>query len=245
MKKFPTTSMNSIRSLLAFLLVTAVLHLPATVAFASPPGSPVTLATLRVAGDVKVNDVLAFSGQTILSGSHVVTASKSQSIFELGNFTRLSLSEQTDLALDFSAANISGSLRQGEVRAFIPADRTLSIVTPDGVVATDSCEAVVFRVLVAADGTRVSVDSGHVALQAGNERRVLAAGETLSTARSGLPKPVAGQGFSKNERLGIVAGIGGGVALLLVALLVGNPEPELNFGGCAIVPSPGAPTTCP
>ncbi len=242
MQKFPTTSMNSIRRLLAFLLATAVLNLPAAVAFASPPGAP--LATLRVAGDVTVNDIPAISGQTILSGSRVVTAGKSQSIFELGNFTRLSLSAESDLALDFSAASISGSLQHGEVHAFIPADRSLSIVTPDGVVATDSCGAVVFRVQVAADGTRVSVDSGRVELQAGNNRRMLAAGEAFSTARNGLPKPVPGQGLSKNERLGIAAGIGGGVALLLVALLVGEPEEELNFGGCAIVFSPGAPTTC-
>lgn len=238
MKKFPTTSLNSFRRLLAFLLVTAVLNLSATIAFASPPGPPVALATLRVAGNVTVNDQPAFSGQTILSNSHVVTASKSQSIFELGNFTRVSLSEQTDLALDFSAANISGSLRQGEVHAFIPADRTLSIVTPDGVVATDSGEAVVFRVKIAADGTRISVDSGRVELQAENNKRVLAAGETFSTARDTSPKPVPGQALSKNERIGIMAGIGGGVALLLVALLVGEPDEELNFGGCDITLSP-------
>lgn len=52
---------------LALTLVMAVLSLPATVAFASSTSSPVALGTVRVAGNVTVNDLPAVSGETILS----------------------------------------------------------------------------------------------------------------------------------------------------------------------------------
>ncbi len=170
-----------LQRLIALLLALTVFNLSATVAFASLPGSAVAFGTLKVSGGVTVNEDQALSGQTIPSGSHIITASKSNSILELGNFTRLILSEQTDLALDFTAASIAGSLREGGLRASIPAARTLSITTPDGVVATDSSQAVVFTVQVKADGTRISVETGRVELRVGNNRRVLAAGERFST----------------------------------------------------------------
>ena len=100
-------------------------------------------------GDVKVNELPASSGQTMLSSSRIVTGSESNSAVELGKFTRLMVSERTELALDFSAI-VFGSLRKGEVRAFMPAARALSIITPGGVVAIDSSHAALVR--VQADG---------------------------------------------------------------------------------------------
>jgi hypothetical protein len=141
------------------------------------------------------------------------------------------------LALDFSAAKLSGSLRQGEIRAFIPATRNLRIMTPDGVVATDSSQTVVFSVQVGTSGTRLSVEKGRIELRSGNNRRVLTAGETFSTACDSFAVPALPQNLSKGERAGIFAGIGAGIAILLVAITVGEHREMLNFGGCAIAPS--------
>ena len=61
------------------------------------------------------------------------------------------------------------------------------------------------------------------------------AGETFSTVgeKSMLPPQ---QNLSSNERLGVVAGIGAGMAVLLILLTGGHEEEE--FGGCVIVLSP-------
>jgi hypothetical protein len=226
-----------VRSLIALSLATAILNLSATVTFASPPKPAVPNGVLKLSGVVTVDDFRAVSGQTIFSGSNIVTGSKSSSILELGNLTRLVLSEQTELALDFSAASISGSLRRGEIRAFLPSARSLSIATPDGTVVTDSTQTTVFRVQVESNATRLSVDSGRVELRAGSDRRVLAAGETFSIARNSLVVPVPQQNLSKTGKVGIIAGIGAGIAILLIAIIGGDPRETDEFGGCVIVPS--------
>jgi hypothetical protein len=243
MKIFTTTLRFGVRRLLAFSLTLVILNLPA--AFAST-GPAEAFGTLKVRGDVTVNDVPALSGQTILSSSRIVTASSSDSVLELGNFTRLTLAEETELALDFCAASISGTLGQGELRAFIPAARTMSITTADGVVATDSTQAAVFSVRAEPNGTRISVETGRVELRSGNNRRVLAAGETFSTTRDSFAGLTPQQNLSHNQRLGIIAGIGTGIAILLTAITLGRSDETENFGGCAIVLSSidGNPSGC-
>jgi ferric-dicitrate binding protein FerR (iron transport regulator) len=192
---------------------------------------------LKVSGVVTVNDLPAKSGQTILSGSCIVTASDSNSVLELGKFTRLVVAEQTELALDFSDAMISGSLRKGGVRAFIPAARALTILTPDGVVATDSSQAAVVSILVEDGGTRLSVESGRVELQTKNSVRSALAGETLTIAGEGLGGPPPQQNLNRAEKIGIIAGIGTGLAIIL-NVIIGRDQQEEEFGGCVIILSP-------
>lgn len=234
MKIFTTTLRYGVRRLLALSLTLVILNLPAAFASAGPAEA---FGTLKVRGDVTVNEVPALSGQTILSRSHIVTVRSSDSVLELGNFTRLTLSEQTELALEFTAASISGSLGQGEVHAFIPAARTMSITTADGVVATDSAQAAVFSVRAEANGTRISVETGRVELRSGNNRRVLAAGETFSTNHDSFAVLTPHQDLSHNQRLGIFAGIGTGLAILLTAITLGRSNETETFGGCIIVSS--------
>jgi len=226
----------------------AILNLSASFALAAHPDEAAARGTLEASGVVTVNDLPALSGQTIFSGSYIVTASRSLSVLELGDLTRLMMSEQTELALDFSVPRISISLRQGEVRAFIPAARTLSITTADGVLTSDSSQAVVFRVQVEAGFTHISVETGRVELRAGDSHRTVAAGETFFTDCDSGAAPEPQQNLNKGKRIGIIAGIGTGVAAILIAILGRNKEepPDPVYGGCVVVPS-GAndpPGTC-
>lgn len=216
-------------------VLVALLNLSVTAALASPPKKATVFGALTVSGVVTVNEVVAMDGATILSGSHIITASKADSVLELGNFTRLILFEQTDLKVDFSADSISGSLREGRVRAFIPADRSLILETPDGEIVTDSCAPVLFSVQVQDKVSRISVETGRVELRSGNDRRTLGAGETFSISPGSLNASVVPQDLNKKEGLGIVAGFGASLAILLIAI-TGREKTE-EFGGCAIVPS--------
>jgi ferric-dicitrate binding protein FerR (iron transport regulator) len=233
----PQTFLYRLRRLTALSLAATVLNLSAAVSFAAPPGASAALGTLRVSGVVTVNDLRALSGQTILSNSHIITASKSISILELGNFTRLIMSEQTEFALDFSATSVMGSLRHGEVRVFMPAARTLTIETPDGVIATDSSQTAVLSLEVKPGFTHISIETGRAELRVGKSRRVLAAGETFLTDCDGLAMPAPLPHIGTTGRVGIFAGIGVGLASLLTAITGRKPKEVLDFGGCVIAPS--------
>jgi ferric-dicitrate binding protein FerR (iron transport regulator) len=239
--------MSRTRRFIAFSLALAVLNLSAGVALAALPGSGASLATLRVSGEVTVNELRALSGQTILPNSSIITASNSKSILELGNFTRLILSAQSELAVDFSAASIAGSLRRGELRAFMPAARGLNITTPHAVLATDARQPAVFTVQVHAGFTQISVETGRVELRVGKTSRVLGAGETFLTDCDSLAVPAPPhQNLDNAGKVGIIAGIGTGVAVLLTLLIGRDHEEELDFGGCVIILSPtnDPPGTC-
>lgn len=189
-----------------------------------------------MSGDVTVNELRALSGQTILPNSSIVTGSNSKSVLELGNFTRLILSEQTEFTVDFSAASVAGSLRRGEMRAFMPAARALSITTPHGALTTDPGQPAVFKVDVQAGFTEISVESGRVQLRVDKATRVLAAGETLLTDCDNLSVPASlHQNLDSSGKVGIIAAIGVGVASLLTAITGKNPKEVLDFGGCVVV----------
>jgi ferric-dicitrate binding protein FerR (iron transport regulator) len=225
----------NLRRMIALAVAAGVFNLSAVGVFASSRGSAASLGLLRVSGVVTVNELPALSGLTIFSGSHIITSRGASSVLELGKQTRLVLSEQTELALDFSEEAISGLLERGVVHAYMPANRRLTLTTPAGVVTTDFSQKAAVNITVENGDTHISVEQGRVELRSGKHTRSVVAGETFSTVgeRSMLPPQ---QILSSNERLGVVAGIGAGMAVLLILLTGGHEEEE--FGGCVIVLSP-------
>ncbi|HEV7744062.1 MAG TPA: FecR domain-containing protein [Pyrinomonadaceae bacterium] len=224
-----------VRRLIALSVVMGVLNLSASGVFANSPNRAESLGTIQVSGGVTVNDVPATSGLTLTSGSYIVTSGGSSSILELGNLTRFLLSEQTELALDFSAESISGTLQTGGLHIFVPASRVFTINTPTGVIAADGSEMVAVKIQLTAGETRISVEQGRVELRSGNSKRWVLAGETLSNTESRSTLPIPQQNLSQGKRIGILAGIGGGLAILLLVL---SGDRELDFGGCVITLSP-------
>ncbi|HEV7682838.1 MAG TPA: FecR domain-containing protein [Pyrinomonadaceae bacterium] len=231
-----TASKWNVRRLIALSVAIGVLNLSALGVSANSPNRAEPLGTIQVNGDVTVDNVPALSGLTITSGSHIVTSSGSSSILDLGNLTRFLLSEQTELALDFSAENISGTLQSGGLHVFVPVNRALTLNTPTAVIATDGSEMVAINIQLIDGDTRISVEQGRVELRSGNSKRSLVAGETVSNAESRSSLPIPQQNLSQGKRIGILAGIGGGLAILLLAITLGDAEDD--FGGCVITVSP-------
>ena len=222
MKNSLKASSWNVRRLIALSVAMGVINLSALGVFADSPNRAESLGTIQVSGGVTVNDAPAISGLTITSGSHIVTSSRSSSILELGNLTRFRLSEQTELALDFSAKSISGTLQSGGLHVFVPANRTLTLSTPTGVIATDGSEMVAVNIQLTDGDTRISVEQGRVELRSGNSKRSLGAGEALSYAGGKSKLPIPQQNLSQTKRIGLLAAIGGGVAILLLALTLGE-----------------------
>lgn len=241
-----------IRRSLAILSVAAALNLslPLMPGIYTAAGRDAAIArvasgTIRVAGSVSIDGVQGMSGQTIFPGSQITTAERSESIIDLGKLTRLRLLPETDLSLDFSSARVSGTLRQGALRGFIPAGLPVNIHTEGGELVTDPSEATEFTVRVTGTTTEVSVKTGHVELRSENELKMVGAGEVLTT--SGVPQNPSedeDDGLSKAEKIGLLAGIGGVAAILLTAFK-GPVEEEFEFGECVDILSGPSTGICP
>jgi ferric-dicitrate binding protein FerR (iron transport regulator) len=201
------------------------------------PASPAR-AMLRASGAVKVSDLPAPSGLTIFSGSRIVTAAKSAAIVELGGNNRLILSEQTELALDFSAESVSGSLTEGSVQAFLSTAKPLTLHTPAGVVVTDANDVAALSVQVNDAATVITVERGRAQLRSEKQIRTLLPGETFTAAGNCPALPTPGNHLSSKAKVGLVAGIGAGLAILLFAITGNDDEDTEEFGGCVIILSP-------
>lgn len=242
---------GSIRRSLAILIVAASLNLslPLMPGVFTVAGSDATIArvasgTIRVAGSVSIDGVQGMSGQTIFPGSQITTAERSESIIDLGKFTRLRLLPETDLTLDFSPTRISGTLREGALRGFIPVGLPVNIHTEGGELVTDPSEATEFTVQVIGETTEVWVKTGHIELRSENDLKMVGAGEVLTTP--GFPQSPSkdeDDGLSKAEKIGLLAAIGGVAAVLLTVFKGREEDEELDFGGCVIILS--GIQTCP
>lgn len=206
--------------------------------FASPrPGAAIATGIMSVAGTVTIDGVRGTSGQTIFPGSQVATSEGSESIIHLGKFTRLRLLAETDFTLDFSGESISSSLGKGAVRAFIPAGIPVSIKTAEGELRTDPSQPSEFIVQVEGENTKVSVKTGRVELRTETDIQAVSAGEVFTTATGSQTEPEEEEGLTDRQKVGIFAAIGGAAAILIIVLRGREKEEELQFGGCAIVPS--------
>jgi hypothetical protein len=226
------TSRRNARRAVAVGIATAILNLSATVAFASPgPGSSIFTGMIDVGGVVTINGLPAISGQTLFSGSSIVTAQRSESTLDLGNLTRLQLDAETDLTLEFSRSGLSASLENGSLHGFIPVGVRADIITADASVATDARQPAAFSIQVDSCTTTISVQTGRVEIRTGNKMRSVTAGQSFSTAYGSLIPPAPQQNPGNHKRVGLFAGIGAAIAVLLVAITGRDAKPG---GGCPL-----------
>ena len=218
---------RSARQAIALCLVAVVLHLSTMAAFASDE-SPLAFATGEVtaAGDVSVNGAPAITGQTLFSGSVIATTQNSLSTLSLSNLSRLELTAETTLKLDFSAANVAGSLDTGQVRVSVPPALSASITTANASIMADAAAPAVFNIEVERGTTTVSVQAGRVEMRVGDRTHVVAAGESLAASANSVVEPPA-QSSNRRRRAAwwlIGAGV---VATVVIILLATRDDAEL------------------
>ncbi|MBC8032093.1 MAG: hypothetical protein H7Z16_18560 [Pyrinomonadaceae bacterium] len=231
---------GNFRRVVTFLAAVTLLNMslppvPGVFATARGSDSPAT-GVIQVAGTVTIDGAKGTSGQTVFPGSQIVTSENSESIIDLGKFTRLRLSPETDFMLDFSRTNISGALDKGVVRGFIPAGLPVNIKTAGGELVTDPSQPAEFIVQVIGENTQISVKAGRVELRTENKLHTVGAGEVFATAAGSQTQPDEEDGLTKGAKIGIFAAIGAAATILTIALR-GRDAPEPQFGNCVIVPS--------
>jgi hypothetical protein len=238
----PKIFVSLLRRAAIFCFALAVFNLPsATVLGADERTETIPTGELTIAGGAHVDDVPAISGQTVFNGSTFRVAAASHSTITLGNHTRLELSAETILKLDFSKDQVAGVLKAGRVRVFAPAGVRARLITEDATTLTDSRQPSVFSVESGRDGgTTISVETGQVEMSEGNRRQLVCAGEFLSTAAVSSDTVVnARQHMSGGTKAGLALGIAGVIAIITLIFTGRSKEESLSFGGC-VPGSPGA-----
>lgn len=236
---FPTASSlrRGGRQATALLIATAVLSLYAPTSSAAPNlNSTPAIGAITVTGVVQINGLPVISGQTILSGSSIRTSTGAEATLELGNLARLKLEAETSLTLESSKLSLSASVDSGVVRALVPGGIRADIRTADASIRTDGSQFAVFSVLADSRNTTLSVQTGRLEIRSGNKVRSVSSGESFSTGGAPLP-PGPQQNLSQRKKIGLFLGIGGAVAILLIALTGKEKGEEMLFGGCVIASS--------
>ncbi|HEX8650656.1 MAG TPA: hypothetical protein VF708_07430 [Pyrinomonadaceae bacterium] len=199
---------------------------------------------LTMAGAVHVDDAPAIPGQTIFTGSIFRVAAASRATLTLGNHTRLELSAETVLKLDFTESEAACALRAGRVRIMAPAGITARLMTKDAALRSDSGQPAIFSVESGSDGrTIIFVETGEVEMSVGDRAQSVSAGQTLSILGASATLTNGRQHLGAVKRNVLEFGLVG-VLSVVTLLLAGNGggEPdELTFGGTVCVLSPGAP----
>ena len=234
------------RRAVAIGLFTAMLHLTAMVPLASSPEGEIFSGRVRIGGQVTIDDVPTVLSQTIFSGTRIVTAHKSQSTIYLGSESRLDLHPESALFLEFSNSDISATLTNGKLSAFVPLGVSTIIRTNDAAIVIDSCESAVFSIHVTPDGTNVTVETGRVEVVSRNTRTSVKGGERLLSGSDQLLVTGAPQALDDNKLGWVIGGIGAAIGVVLVAI-AGRPREEaLDFGGCVTVSgNTDPPPVCP
>jgi hypothetical protein len=233
------------RQATALLIAMAVIGLCVPASSAAPnPDSKPAIGAITVNGVVQINGLPVISGQTIFSGSSIRTSTEAESTLELGNLARLKLEAETSLTLESSKLSLSASLDNGAVRALVPGGIQADIRTADASITTDAGQLAVFSVLGDSCSTTLSVQAGRVDIRSGNKMKSVSSGESFSTSGTSLA-PGPQHNFNNRKKFGLLVGIGGAIAILLIALTGEKHVDETpSFGGCVIVPSGDAVGGC-
>lgn len=225
------------RQVIAILVAAAILSLYASAGSAAPKLiSTPAIGTVRAIGVVQINGSPVISGQTLFSGSSIRTSTESDSTLNLDNLARLGIEAETSLTLESSKLGLSASIDEGAVCALVPGGVQAGIITADASITTDASQPAAFTLQVDSCSTTVSVQTGQVKIRSANYERSLLAGETLSTGDAQLP-PGTRNNLSNGKKVGLVIGIGGAIAILLIALTRQEPVVDGPFGGTVIAPS--------
>ena len=229
--------MKNFRLCTALLIVTAI-NLSLSTVWATPHADAKSIDTtgiMSIAGTVTVDGTPAVSGQTLFTGSRIAIAEKSQSIVDLGSGTRFVLASETDLTLDFSKTNIASFLGKGKLRGFVPAGLPLTLRTADAELTTDASQPAAFTVQFLGHTTMVNVQKGRVEVRVGERLQSVGAGRVFSSAPGFSGQTESPDDDDDKKKIGIFVAIGAAAAILAVALIGRDKDPEDEFGDCVII----------
>ena len=194
-------------SMICGLLITVFLCLCAV--GQSTAQTPRAAGEISFARQVTINGRPVGAGGTVFSHSQIKTANRGGATLNLGKVGRMELGADTDYLLAFSAAQLAGELKSGQLMISLAAGIGLELATPKGTVFTDGGKAAVLTVEMNGDTARVAALMGEARIVAGGRAERVTAGNELT-----LGAKTQGTGVWQHKPLliaGAAAGAGGAV----------------------------------
>lgn len=209
----------------------------------SPAINDRATAFVALSGVATINGQPVMQGQTLWSNSTAVTSRKSELLANFQNGAHVRLEPETNVEISFTESTINAFISEGRVDSVVPSGVAVQFTTSDSTISNESADHAEFTVVADECQTTLFLTSGCLTVSNPGKTARLVAGETFTTEN----EPQSSQQFlSKKKKIGLFMAIGAAITIVLLAATGGNDStPTDSFGGCVIVPSPGAPTTCP
>ncbi|HEX7721801.1 MAG TPA: hypothetical protein VF397_06560 [Pyrinomonadaceae bacterium] len=200
-------------------------------------------AFVALSGVATINGQPVMQAQTLWSNSTAATSRGSELLAYFKNGAHVRLEPETKVEISFTESTISAFINEGRVDSVAPSGIAVQFTTSDSTISNDSADRAEFTIIADECHTTLFVTGGRLTVSNSGKTASLVAGDTFTTES----KPQFSQQFlSKKKKIGLFVGIAAAIAIVLLAATGGNDStPTDNFGGCVIVPSPGAPTSCP
>jgi hypothetical protein len=223
------------RKMLSIGLMVAVGGFYTTVtssALAQSQGGKRSAGELSVTGSVTINGTSAISGATVFSESRIRTASNSSAIINLGRLGRLQLGPESEMTVRFADGALGGNLTAGRAVANAPVGVAVSIVTSEGVAASNGSKSAALAVDVTCGNTRVLTARSEATLTSGTKVETIVPGKEVAVGQakgtcSRIATSSLGTGLSTGALAAlIIAGIGGGVGGAIAVSQSDNVAPS-------------------
>jgi hypothetical protein len=213
------------RRLVAIWLAAAVLCLPLSQTLKAGESTGMKPSGgLTTRGVSRIDGMEAISGETIFSGSNITTEQNATATVSLGKLGRVEILSDSGLWLDFGETGVTGTLATGGVDVSLPAGVPGAVTTGEASVIANGNEPALFSVTTRDDETIVTAQAGQVQVRAFGKTQQLTAGQTASAGHSALnlnpsqPQIPGAQNLSGRAKAGIIAGIGGAIAIVWWAI---------------------------
>jgi ferric-dicitrate binding protein FerR (iron transport regulator) len=228
---------------MAILLIVSILSVSAVSSGLAASGGRALGGALYARGTVNVNGQRATDGQTLFANSRVSTEKNSESLITFGNGSRLNLSAQSDLTIEYSETRVFLSLETGRVLIDIPEGVALNFETADLAINKQSTGEAILQIESSeCGGTRLDVRSGQLEVHHYGRSELINERETLLTMSATVTPQGAKTPSYGKSKLGIFSAIGGAVAIVLAVALGPHDQPAdipLDLGGgVSVNPSP-------
>lgn len=174
-----------LQALIAGLLATlGSFYLLVSIA-AKPQAVPKLTGDLWVSGPVTLNGVVVKTGITVFNGSRIKTASTGTATINFNRLGRVRLEPETEIVLRFSETLVGGELVSGNALVNAHKGVDISIVTPSGLVESDSTQITALQVTVTTDSTDVVATKGEAKITYAGKIERVNTGEEVAISKNG------------------------------------------------------------
>lgn len=208
---------------------------------------PRSWAIITLTGAATINNAPAISGQTLFARNTIVTRISSSLNLDVPRSVCLEVSEETELSVEVLADLLRAELKTGRLGLSTVQGTTTRVeILPGLSVVSDPTTPARFTVAAKDTNFELRVSEGAVDVIDSREtskgRQVTHVGPNMTFSNAGLLQTDNDQNnLSTRQRAAIFIAAGGGLALLLIAIITGNDPVADGPGGCVTVPSGRSP----